>query len=353
MSVFVDTINRFVEHFDPESGMYIRTGVLDENCKDTGVDPFMRCFPSLIDIGIMNRCICSEKCHVDCYQRAIARTGSNMSIEDYEQIMKQCVGKVFQVALGGAGDPDTHEHFERIMHMTREYGIVPNFTTSGIAFTERKAQICKECAGAVAYSEHDADYTLRIRNLLLDHGVKTNVHFVLSNQSIDTAIDRLNNNYYGDLNAVVFLLYKPIGLGKREKVLHIDDKRLKTFFEVIEEHRFTHKVGFDSCTAPALVNYCRKIDMDSVDYCEGGRHSMYIDADMNAMPCSFGNQDSKWFVSLRDHTIEDAWNGSVFEQFRMSLKTSCPNCKDRLACAGGCPICRDIVLCERLEKECR
>lgn len=42
---FIDKKNRFVELFDPNTGFYIRSGVIDAEGKDTGVDPFMRCFP--------------------------------------------------------------------------------------------------------------------------------------------------------------------------------------------------------------------------------------------------------------------------------------------------------------------
>lgn len=353
MATFYDTENRFSEFFNPVTGMYVRSGVIDESGKDTGVDPFMRCFPSLIDIGIMNRCVCAQKCNVDCYQKAVERTGNNMSLYDYCSIMEQCKGKVFQVALGGAGDPDTHEEFENILKRTVENKIVPNFTTSGIAMTKEKAELCKRYCGAVAISEHNADYTNNAFNLLRMAGVKTNVHYVLSNDSIDEAIIRLQRNHYVQANAVVFLLYKPIGLGRKEKVIQPNDPRLETFFRVIEEHPFSHKVGFDSCSAPGIVNYTTKIDMSSLDYCEGGRHSMYIDADMNAMPCSFGNQDKKWFVSLRDYTIEEAWRSKVFDCFRQSLKTSCPECNKRSFCAGGCPICRSIVLCNKKEKVLR
>lgn len=351
MRHYADTKNRFKEFFNPNTGFYIRSGVLDEAGNDTGVDPFMRDFPALIDIGIMNRCVCAKQCKVDCYQKAIDRTGDNMSVEDYTGIMKQCEGKVFQVALGGAGDPDTHEHFEDILRLSRQHGIVPSFTTSGIAFTEHKAELCKEYCGAVAVSEHNAVYTMKAVNLLMDAGVKTNIHFVLSNQSIDDAINALKHNIYGDLNAVVFLLYKPVGLGRTDKVLSADDPRLDTFFSLVDENKATHKIGFDSCTAPAIVNRTAHIDMNSIDFCEAGRFSMYIDADMNAMPCSFGNQNPAYYVSLRDHTIAQAWDGDVFSAFRAHLSSSCALCKDRLACAGGCPICREVVLCNRQEKD--
>ena len=254
-------------------------------------------------------------------------------------------------ALGGAGDPDTHENFEDILRISREYGVVPNFTTSGIAFTPEKAELCKKYCGAVAVSEHNADYTRAAIKMLLDAGVKTNIHYVLSAESIDDAIDRLRNNGFDKgINAVVFLLYKPIGLGKPEKVLRADNPKVKEFFELVDNGDFDFKIGFDSCSCAGIVNNTSKINLDSIDFCEGGRYSMYIDAQMNAMPCSFGNQDSKWYVSLRDHTIEEAWNSDVFNRFRDSLRNSCPGCPKRACCAGGCPICREIVLCNNAEK---
>lgn len=255
-------------------------------------------------------------------------------------------------ALGGAGDPDTHENFEEILALTRQYEIVPNFTTSGITFTRKKAELCKKYCGAVAVSEHNADYTRDALNLLMDAGVKTNIHYVLSAKTIDDAIYRLKNNgFHPGINAVVFLLYKAVGLGKRENLLKPDDPRLNEFFSLIDAGDHPFRIGFDSCTAPGIINNTSNINLDSIDYCEGGRFSMYIDANMNAMPCSFGNQDSKWHVSLRDHTIEEAWNSDVFEKFRSSLKNSCSGCSKRAMCAGGCPICREIVLCNKPEKD--
>lgn len=254
-------------------------------------------------------------------------------------------------ALGGAGDPDTHEHFEEILKLSREYGIVPNFTTSGITMTEEKAKLCKEYCGAVAVSYHGEPYTQKAIEMLIDAGVKTNIHYVLGKNSIDHAIKTLKDGGFGEnINAVVFLLYKPIGLGRIENILTVDNPKVKEFFNVIDNGNFNHKIGFDSCTCAGIVNYTKQINMDSIDYCEGGRYSMYIDAQMNAMPCSFGNQNPKYFVSLNDHTIEEAWNSSVFEEFRDSFRNSCKGCKNRSMCGGGCPICRDIVLCNRKEK---
>ena len=346
-----DTENKFMAYFDTETGHYARTGIIDDNGKDTGIDPFMTNFPELIDVGIMQTCVCAALCNVDCYQKAISRTGENMSVENFKRIVNECKGRTFQFALGGAGDVDTHEHFEEILSICRENYIVPNFTTSGIAMTKEKAEICKKYCGAVAVSEHFAPYTDRAIDTLLDAGVKTNIHYVLSNKSIDVAIDRLRNNSFKEgINAVVFLLYKPVGLGTKANVLKYDDERLRVFFDLVDNMKHPFKIGFDSCTIPAIHNFTHGIDERSIDTCEGGRWSMYITSDMKALPCSFDNQEMRWSYDISNDTIQNAWNSEQFENFRNHFRTSCSSCKNRENCMGGCPIRREIVLCNRTEK---
>ena len=53
---FKDLKYNFKYFFDSTSGAYVRTGILDKNGNDTGVDPFMASFPHLIDVGIMGHC---------------------------------------------------------------------------------------------------------------------------------------------------------------------------------------------------------------------------------------------------------------------------------------------------------
>ena len=343
-----DKKNRYISMFNPDTGFYMRSGILDEHGKDTGVDPFMSSFPELIDVGIMQTCVCAKQCNVDCYQKAIDRTGENMSVENFKRILEECKGKCFQFALGGAGDVDTHENFEEILSLCREYDIVPNFTTSGIAMTKEKAEICKEYCGAVAVSEHFAPYTNRAIDMLLEAGVKTNIHYVLSSRTIQDATAKLMLDGFKDgINAIVFLLYKPVGLGRIENVINANDPRVIDFFRAVDNFNGKHKIGFDSCTVPALINFTEKINPDSFDTCEGGRWSMYITSDMKALPCSFDNQDMKWAYDISNDTIQHAWDSEVFEDFRNHFRNSCPNCERRRECMGGCPIRNEIVLCTK------
>lgn len=76
--------------FDTETGMYIRTGVLDENGKDTGVDPFMASYPHLIDVGIMGHCIHGKmglcaKAGIGCYQSGMLVEKPNMTVENFRK----------------------------------------------------------------------------------------------------------------------------------------------------------------------------------------------------------------------------------------------------------------------------
>lgn len=353
----VDRKNRFVSVFDPNTGFYARSGVLDEHGKDTGVDPFMTAFPELIDVGVMGHCVhgASGLCFqsgVQCYQNGLKTKEPNMNLSDFKRIVDECKGKTFQFALGGRGDVDQHENFAEILRYCRENDIVPNFTSSGLGFTDEIVQLCKQYCGAVAISWYRQRHTYRAIQMLLDAGVKTNIHYVLGNNSIEEAIMRLQTNGFpAGINAVIFLLHKPVGLGCEENVLRMDDPLVNRFFELVDSQKFQFKIGFDSCSIPAILNLTQNIDRDSIDTCEGGRWSMYITSDMKALPCSFDNQDLRWAFDVSHTTIEEAWNSPQFESFRNHFHRSCQKCECRRACMGGCPIRPQVVLCNKPEKE--
>lgn len=353
--VKTDKKNHFISFFNTETGDYARTGIIKDG-KDTGVDPFMASFPELIDVGVMGHCVHGAtglciKSGVQCYQNGLHTKMPNMSLENFKRIVDECKGKCYQFALGGRGDVDQHENFEDILRYCRKNNIVPNFTSSGLGFNEKIVSLCKELCGAVAISWYRQEHTLKAINMLLDAGVTTNIHYVLGNNSIDEAIDMLQNDKFPDgINAVIFLLHKPVGLGQESNVLSIHDERVKRFFELIDTSNFKFKVGFDSCTIPALVNFSKNINEDSYDTCEGGRWSCYITSDMKMLPCSFDNQELKWAYDILDDTIQNAWDSQQFEEFRSHFRNSCSGCKDRFLCMGGCPIRRNVVLCNREEK---
>ena len=358
----MDTKNKFFSIFNTETGFYIRSGILDENMKDTGVDPFQASFPQLLDVGIMGNCVHGQsglcaKSGVQCYQNGANVNKPNMSLENFKKIIDESKGKVFQVALGGRGDVDMHENFEEILQYCVDNNIVPNFTTSGLGLTPEKVEIIKNRIGSCAISFYRQPHTYKAINMLLEAGIKTNIHYVLGNNSIDEAIDLLENDgFTKGINAVVFLLHKNIGLGTKENVLKVDDPRVKKFYEMINRE-YSHKIGFDSCSVPALNTFASELDFTYVEPCESSCYSAYIDAQSNMYPCSFAiDSGDKWKIDLNTHTIQEAWDSEKFESFRQLHKQGCGSgCRkcDKLAKneCRPCPIVPETAICYKCNVE--
>jgi radical SAM protein with 4Fe4S-binding SPASM domain len=344
-----------VSFFNTDTGFYYRSAVLDKQGRQTGEEPFMASFPHLIDVGIMGHCLhgktggCS-RAGVQCYQDGPSKEQSNMSLDDFRRIVLECKGRTFQFALGGRGDPDQHESFKEILELCITNGIVPNYTTSGFAMTEGLAATSAKHCGAVAVSWYRQDYSLRAVNLLLREGIKTNIHYVLGNNSIEEALYLLQYDKLPKrINALIFLLHKPVGLGRHDNVLNVNDPRVGEFFKLVNARKYVWNIGFDSCSVPGLLNFNRTIDYRFVDTCEGGRFSCYISPDMQMMPCSF-DQEKRFAVPIRSLSIQAGWDSEGFNRFRKKLIEACPSCSERDLCFGGCPLDGSIVLCCREER---
>ena len=351
-----DFNNRHLTTFDDCTGEYTRSNVYDQAGNETLIEPFMGDFPHLLDIGIKGFCEhgltgnCLDA-GVYCYQRGSDTKKSDMEVNDYKNLMKQCEGLTYQVALGGRGDADCHKDYEAILYSTREKGIVPNITTSGFLFDENKARITEEYCGAAAVSWYKRPYTYKTIDLLLSRKVACNLHFILSSESIYEAVDLLETDGFPKgIQTVVFLLYKPIGYEKEHLILKPDHPLLKTFFSYMNNNQQSFRMGFDSCLAPGVLLHCRDVAPECIEPCESGRFSAYIDADMQMYPCSFVQKD-RFRGDLYKHRISDVWNSDVFESFRSYQRSSCPNCSKRDFCMGGCPQIPSIHLCDLSERK--
>lgn len=351
---YYDKKYNFKELFNTKTGFSIRSGILDKNGEGTEENPFMSSYPLLLDVGTMGTCNTglNGKCNVKCYQSGNVKQEPNMSLNDFREIICQAEkGGTFSVALGGRGDPNKHEDFERLLRYARRSNIVPNYTTSGYELTDREVEITGKHVGAVALSEHFAQYTRDAIESFIAEGVKTNLHYVLSNDTIGNAIEMLKNDGFDrGLNAVIFLLYKPVGLQKTlSSILTPDDPMVKEFFQLIDKESYDFKIGLDPCSTPGVFNFTKNINRDSIDGCEAGLFSAFVTPDMFLLPCSF-EQDRKYAVNLREFTIQEAWDSPEFEDFRSKLKKQCPKCENHEDCSI-CPIVPEITLCNRTEKE--
>lgn len=333
MIIYKDKKYNFIEIFNPINGAFLRSNCLDEKGFETKIEPNKRSYPELIDIGIMGHCqnrLTCKNSGIHCYQGY--EEEKNMLFDDFKSIIDQSKGKTFQVALGGRGDPNKHECFEKMLKYCRINGIVPNITTSGFNITDfEKKAIVKYC-GAVAISLYsrieDNEETNPECIQLIDFfnkNIITNVHYVISKGTIDDAIYRLEKDLFPKCNGVIFLLYKSVGNGKSENVISFDSKLIH-FFDLVFKKSYPFRIGFDSCFTFLLNKYSSDLlEKRSIQKCESGKFSCYISSDFKLYPCSFCQLDA-FCVNLRTTSIECGWNSEQFKHFTLL------NCNDDSIC---------------------
>lgn len=303
--------------------------------------------PELLDISITNYC---EKGCSFCYRNSSVK-GKHMSLEDYESILKQLKNThTYQIAIGG-GNPNQHPDFVELLRMTKQdYGIIPSYTTNGTGLSERIISASKLYCGAVAVSYYEPieDFIQAITKLK-EAEVKTNIHFLLTPESIDAAIGLLENPpvYLQGINAVVFLNYKPVGNNSENKMLLKNSPLISQFFEKVKIHDLRKfKIGFDSCSVSGIVDHLN-FNPKFIESCESGRFSAFISEKMKLYPCSFMENLTEG-IDLKTESLLSSWKSSNdFVAIRNIIRMS--PCKDECLferyCSGGCPIFNDINLC--------
>jgi len=348
MSKAAFIIKRFAkEHytaiFNPNSGFFARV-------EDQGHDePFWAEHgPELLDIAITNWC---DRGCLFCYRKS-DKSGSHISLENYEEIIRQAQAMhVFQVALGG-GNPNQHPQFTEILRLTRaNYGIVPNYTTNGRGLTLPIIEATAKYCGAVAVSAYPPyEETMAAVDLLKSNGITTNIHFILTSQSVDIAIEWLNKPpiFLKKANAIVFLNYKPVGRLADENLLLNKSPRVEEFFRLATGVRRPFRIGFDTCTITGLARFGNAPEI-SLEGCDAGRFSLFISENMEVYPCSYMVESGYTGIPLNSSSLSDIWRKSErFRQFRgKHAEAGCGDCITPRQCLSGCPLFPQMNLCQK------
>ncbi len=333
--------DRYSALFNPNSGFFVRM-------EDQGApEPFWGSHgPELLDVSITNWC---DKGCSFCYRKSDLQ-GSHIALDDYREVMRQAQEMhVFQVALGG-GNPNQHPDFCEILRLTRrDYGIVPNYTTNGRGLTPEVLTATAKYVGAVAVSAY-APYseTLDAVRKLRQAGVQTNLHFILTSRTVDTAIEWLRNppEVLKSAAAIVFLNYKPVGRSADESLLLNRSERLEEFFELATAAGHPFRVGFDTCTITGLARLGQAPTV-TIEGCDAGRFSLFVSEKMEVFPCSFMVEAGYPGVSLREHTLYKIWQEHPsFAAIRNKHASGgCAKCTTPSICLSGCPLFPSMNLC--------
>lgn len=258
---------------------------------------------------------------------------------------------VLQVALGG-GNPNQHPDFCRMLHLTRKkYGIVPNYTTNGRGLTRSVLEATKEYCGAVAVSAYFPYVEMQEAiDAFISYGIKVNVHFILSSQSIATAIDWLRNppSFLSKINALIFLNYKPVG--HDHDLLLNKSGQVEYFFKIATEEKHDFKIGFDSCSVTGIASFAN-VSHVCYEGCDAGRFSMFISEDMRMYPCSFMVEAGYEGTRITGNNLQDFWqNADILKRFRdRSTFNLCNSCQDADVCLCGCLLFPEINLCPNMQ----
>lgn len=336
-------VDRYTAVFSPNSGFFARQ-------EDAGTpEPFWASHgPELLDVAITNWC---DKGCSFCYRKS-DQAGTHLSVADYTEVMRQAAEMhVFQVALGG-GNPNQHPDFPEILRLTREqFGIVPNYTTNGRGLTDEVVAATARHCGAVAVSAY-APYTETAEAVtkLRAAGIKTNLHFILTSKSVDTAIEWLHNppSFLQAASAIVFLNYKPVGRHADERLLLNRSPRVEEFFKLATTGQRPFQIGFDTCTITGLARFGRAPAV-SIEGCDAGRFSLFVSEKMEVYPCSFMVEAGYPGIPLRDTSLLEIWQThAAFTGIRTKHSAGgCADCKTPQHCFSGCPLFPSMNLCPK------
>lgn len=289
--------------------------------------------PNLLDVSITNRC---NKCCDFCYRKS-TNVGQDIELEDYKLILdnaKDC--GVQQIAIGG-GEPTLHPQFCDILKLTRENGIIPNYSTNGENLTQDILYYTKKYCGAIAVSIYDdiSEYE-KLINKLVEYKIKINLHFILRADKIENYIHIIKNSpyWFEHINALIFLNYKPANGDDSLCFKNCPTDVICKFFDAVKSYTVCG-VGFDTCSVPFI---CKYLDVNSslYDYCESGRKSAYINEKLDVYPCSFYYSVGD---SLKSNSLKNIWIESTnFIAHRKSLEFRNCKCEKIDVCRSGCPI---------------
>ena len=298
----------------------------------------------IADIEISTSCF--QNCPM-CY-KSNNPNGVNMSLDIYKKVLDKITEEPFicQVALG-ITDIDANKDIFDMMEYTRSKQIIPNVTINGSRMTpEYYDNLAKYC-GAVAVSvgpgynkENSYNSIFELTNRGMN---QINIHHMICMENFDYTMqvirDIKSNKKLERLKSLVFLSVKTKGRAKdrftsltQEKFNEICDFALKSNISI----------GFDSCSRHRFLKYLQsnnelssesKKQMEqSVEMCESGHFSLYIDVNGKYSPCSFTPGTPGWedggIDILKVDSFKDVWYNERTNKFREKL----------ISCGRDCPL---------------
>lgn len=339
-------------NFDTNSGLFLRWG------RTMNDDPqFSPVGPEILDLEISTICHGPGVPCSFCY-KGNSPTGEYMTHSRFIEILNKMPDNLTQIAFG-IGDIDSNTDLEKILTTTRNRGIVPNITINGYRMSARSFDMLVSLCGSIAVSHYDDNTCFDTVFELTDRGaLQVNIHQVFHDSTIDDCLNLIKKikiePRLHSLNALLFLMLKQKGRARYQPTIQNLDK----FNQLCDEaFRCDVKIGFDSCSAPAVIcsfNDSDQLELvkDSIEPCEAFMFSSYANVRGSFYPCSFCEGEPGWEFGLPilpdTDFIKDIWLNDRMISWRNRLLNSSAecNCSMRKMCRSC--IMFDITPCKTM-----
>lgn len=328
--------------FNKNTGFFARWG---ETYDD---DPQLAPSPELLDLEISTSSNCSGRCPFCYKENGPGQTDYNLTYDDFCTILDK-FPKVMntngnyshlltQIAFGIC-DIDTNPDFFSMMEEARRQGVIPNYTCNGYKITPEIATLTEILCGAVAVSIVSSEDSYDAIYRFTEAGMKqVNIHFMFSEETFEKALKLIDlvatDERLKNVNAIVFLLYKPKGSNTDQFHSIKDiDKYIQVTNKCMEKGI---KFGFDSCSAPAFEKAMQGTKYERMsglvaEPCESGLFSSYINCYGEFFVCSFAEGEQEWTQGIDvlhcSDFREDIWLHPKVREWRQKLlsnKRCCP-----------------------------
>ena len=236
-------------------------------------------------------CLCSKYVH----QR---NNKKNMPLRYVDNILEQSKDKLSALAIGNSAEPSLHPQFSEILKKTTKAGIIHViFGTNGLTLSDSIIDLVIESQTSVLAVSIDA--------------ATENVYKIIRGGSLS----KVENNIHKLINA-------------KEKA-NSKLPYLRVSFVVQEENKnevdlFKNKwVGLaDRVDFQDLVVFTEDINTnnDIAFQCSQPFKRMVIDYNGDVFPCCHYYKKELKLGNLRDHSIEELWNGEIINKLRESIK---------------------------------
>jgi hypothetical protein len=269
--------------------------------------------PELVDISITNKC--EFNCEW-CFQDASVNGLDASSDKIYGIIDALRRLQVFEVAIGGGGEPTMHPYFIGIISNFRRNGIIPNFSTRSLHWLRDNSMWPKiiEVCGAFAFSIKNALEIEKLNAILVNNELRNNIcdidkvslQYVMGTQEIYCFEEILKIAHkYGF--RITLLGYKETGRGSS-----YIPKDYSTWLDICLKLKDDNKlpvISIDTALAEAYEEQIVKAGIPNWMFSvKEGAFSMYIDVVNQKMgPSSFcaSNEYIDFPMSHREYVTDE------------------------------------------------